>query len=145
MRRLTFARPHRLGKLHDELLAAVPTLRPVVRQDRENVAVMTISGDGQTLTLAIPDDADDAAIEAVVAAHDATTPSTTEAQQTQTAANDTTIRQDITSRLQTMRDLAAKVEANTATAAEQRQLLALVARGQIRLARLSLNQLDATG
>jgi hypothetical protein len=73
MKTLTFTQAHHLGKLHDELLAAIPALQPTGTGD-ERQAVMTVSGDGQTLTLQVPDGADEAAIQAVVAAHDPTPP-----------------------------------------------------------------------
>jgi hypothetical protein len=70
MRTLTFNQPHHLGKLHDELLT-IPGLQPV---GEERTAVMSVSGDGQTLTLQVPDDANEAAIQSVVLTHDPTPP-----------------------------------------------------------------------
>lgn len=73
MKTLTFTQPHHLGKLHEELLAAVPSVQPVGSGD-ERRAVMTVSGDGKRLELRVPDTADEAAIRSVVAAHDASPP-----------------------------------------------------------------------
>lgn len=67
---LTYDRPHLLTKLHGELLAAVPALVPAPGEP----ARLLIWGDGTTLTLTVPDDADEQAIAAVVAAHDPTPP-----------------------------------------------------------------------
>lgn len=72
MKILTFDNlPHHLSKLHDELLASVPSVRPVGTGENRR-AVMTISGDGTDLVLQVPDGADEAAIRTVVAAHDST-------------------------------------------------------------------------
>lgn len=73
MKKITFDQPHYLSKLHDELLAAIPQLQPV-EVDGERWAVVAVGGDGQTLTLRVPDSADEAAIRAVVEAHDPTPP-----------------------------------------------------------------------
>lgn len=66
---LTFDVQHHLSKLHDELLAEIPEVRPV-----DGEAVMLVSGDGAHLSLTVPDDADEAAIQSVVDAHDPTPP-----------------------------------------------------------------------
>ncbi|HEY8342212.1 MAG TPA: hypothetical protein VIK75_04275 [Calditerricola sp.] len=74
---LKFNRPHHLCKLHDEILAAVPALRPVPGSDGVPVARLLIGGDGQTVEMVVPDDLapeDLAAIEAVVNVHDPTPP-----------------------------------------------------------------------
>lgn len=62
---LQFEKPHRLSRLMDELLAA-GAIPPVV--DRRSPLI----GSGDTITVHAPDDADEAAIAAVVAAHDPT-------------------------------------------------------------------------
>lgn len=67
--RLELNAPHHLSKLHDELLAQVPSV-----QSQSDTAVMTISGDGQSLAIEVPDDADEAAIRQVIAAHDPSPP-----------------------------------------------------------------------
>lgn len=72
MKMLTFSKAHNLPKLTEELMAAVPALRPVALPDGDRRAVMTVSGDGARLEIAVPDGAEEAAIAAVVAAHDPT-------------------------------------------------------------------------
>ncbi len=66
--RLRYTRAVHLSKLHDELLAAVPELRPL----DDETPVMTIEGNDTEVRLTIPEDVDLATIEAVVRAHDAT-------------------------------------------------------------------------
>jgi hypothetical protein len=71
MKILTYAHPNSLPKLTDELLAAVPALRPAPDPDGGRpTAVFQIWGDDQNVTLAVPDDIDADAITAVIAAHD---------------------------------------------------------------------------
>lgn len=65
MKTLTFVRPHNLGKLHDELLAAGVPL-PLVD------GCTPVQGRGNEIMLTVPDDADEQLIAAVVAAHDPT-------------------------------------------------------------------------
>jgi hypothetical protein len=72
MKTLTYTQPHHLSKLHDELLT-IPGLRPV-GEGEARTAAMSLSGDGQALTLRVPDGADEVAIRAVVEAHDPTPP-----------------------------------------------------------------------
>jgi hypothetical protein len=72
MKRLHYNRPNNLSKLHDELLAAIPALRPVPNDDGELVAVMRVEGREDDIWLTVPDDADEAAIAVVVDAHDPT-------------------------------------------------------------------------
>lgn len=67
MRRLHFQRPNDLSKLQDELLAAIPALRP-----KRGEAVMGVEGLGDEIWLTVPDDADEAAIAAIVEVHDPT-------------------------------------------------------------------------
>lgn len=65
---LTYVHPHKLSFLHDEILAAVPEVAPVDGQ-----AVMLIQGNGETVTITVPDDLPEsvvAAITAVVETHD---------------------------------------------------------------------------
>lgn len=71
MRRLTFSQPHNLAKFNNELMAAVPALRGQSISG-EVRAVCLVEGDGATLSLWVPDDTDDAAVSAVVTAHDPT-------------------------------------------------------------------------
>ncbi len=68
--KLNFERTVHLSKLHDELLAAMPELRPV---DDEQ-PVITVEGDDTEVWLTVPDWVDVAAVEEVVADHDPTPP-----------------------------------------------------------------------
>lgn len=70
MKRLQFNRPNNLSKLHDELLAAIPALRPVLNTQDRQEAVMRVEGSGDTVWLEVPNTADTAAIGVVVQAHD---------------------------------------------------------------------------
>ena len=78
MKRLHFNRPNNLSRLHDELLAAMPTLRQVrVGADGFNEALfdnLRVEGKDNDIWLTVPDDADELAIGAVVLAHDPTRP-----------------------------------------------------------------------
>lgn len=74
MKQIAVSRPHYLTKLHQNLLDQIPALQPSMGADGKLTAVMSISGDGVELCLEVPDDADVAAIEAVIAAHDPTPP-----------------------------------------------------------------------
>jgi hypothetical protein len=126
MRTLTFTRPHRLGKIADELAAGVPALRPSTAPDGTLVARCTVSGDGARLTLSVPDDAPDAAIASVVAAHDPTTPSPSEARDAARQANEDAWKVEL-------RALLVKLEAGTATASEQRRVSGLLVRIVLRV------------
>lgn len=81
MRTLTVTRPHHLAKLTHELLAACPELAPRLIPDAQlpngapvRAASFKLMATGNTLRIVVPDDADDAAIQAVIAAHDPTPP-----------------------------------------------------------------------
>jgi hypothetical protein len=80
MKTLTFTRAHDLAQLADELAAKdangnllIPSLAPRRVQmgalGVQDVATWRASGDGQTLTLEVPDSADEAAVRAIVQAH----------------------------------------------------------------------------
>lgn len=69
MKTLTFTKPHRLSQLHDELLAAFPDW-VTVTPGGERVARAALKSADQAITLDVPDEADEAAVAAVVAAHD---------------------------------------------------------------------------
>ena len=69
MKRLHFQKPNDLSRLHDELLAAIPSLRPVINVRGEREPVMQVEGKGNDIWLTVPDGADEAAIGAVVTAH----------------------------------------------------------------------------
>jgi len=73
MKRLHFQKANNLDAFHDELLAALPNLRPVPNPSTERAeleAVIRVEGLGDDIWLTVPDDADEAAIAAVVQAHD---------------------------------------------------------------------------
>lgn len=74
---LRFKRPHHLGKLHEELLAAVSALRPVPGPDGIPTARLLLSGDGENIEAIVPDDLtqqDIAAIEQAINVHDPAPP-----------------------------------------------------------------------
>lgn len=58
--------------LHDDLLAAIPDLRPALNADGELEAVMVIDGRDDDIRLTVPEAADDTAIALVVTNHDHT-------------------------------------------------------------------------
>jgi len=70
---LHFQRPRHLDKLHGELLI-LPALKPITNARGEREAVLLLSGKDDNIWLTVPDDADEAAIQAVVDAHDPTPP-----------------------------------------------------------------------
>lgn len=81
MKILTFNRPNDLSLLHDELIAAIPGLEPQpvpgeFSPDGSPVLapVMTVEGLGNDISVGVPDNVDEPAVAAVVAAHDETTP-----------------------------------------------------------------------
>lgn len=134
--RLTFEHPHRLAKLHDELVAAIPELTPVAGLDGALEAVWTISGDGQHLELEVPDDVDEQAIRAVVDAHDPTTPSAGERLAATEEANERTSRDKLAAALDLLEDDA---RWNALSAAAKQDALRKVEAGLIRL---QLRRLD---
>lgn len=121
-----YRRPHRLGKIAAELMAGVPELRPVAGAGGDLVAVASFSGDGVTLTVGCPDNTPEAAVAAIVAAHDPTTPSATEARDATRQAHEDAWRAELQA-------LLVKLDAGTATAAEQRRVAALLVRIVLRL------------
>ena len=65
--------PHNLEKLHDELLAAIPALRPTEPDPRGRLlAAMLLTDQGDQITLQVPDRVTEADIDAVLAVHDPT-------------------------------------------------------------------------
>ena len=69
---LKYTHPHAAVQLYDELIAAIPALAPVPipgSNPPTKRAVLKLSKSGLVVTLSVPDDADEAAIEAVVMAH----------------------------------------------------------------------------
>lgn len=69
MRALHYERPVHLDRLHDELLAALPALRPQAGRP-----VLAVQGTPAEVWLLVPDDADEPSIAAIVEAHDPTPP-----------------------------------------------------------------------
>jgi len=108
-KKLQYRIPNKLDVLHDELRAA--GFRPEM-----------VSGSGDDIVLMMPDGVDEAAIGAIVAAHDPTKPTAT--------ALDDTDRAEIAAKLRAGLDGWA-----TLTAAQKDALLRLCVRGVLRLAR----------
>ena len=71
MKRLQYTKANNLSWLHDQLLAAIPALGPVLNARGELEAVMVVEGKGTDIWLTVPDAADEAAIADVVRVHDA--------------------------------------------------------------------------
>lgn len=69
MKRLTYRKAHRLGQLIDELFAAFPAWRTLDPATGRYSTAVQVAGSGQDITLTVPDDADEAAVATVVAAH----------------------------------------------------------------------------
>ena len=80
MKRLVFNLAHDLGRIHEELIAAIPSLERVRIRDEERFLGdreslpdnIRAEGLGDKLTITVADDADEVAIQAVIDAHDAT-------------------------------------------------------------------------
>jgi hypothetical protein len=72
MRTVERTAPHNLGKLHDELLEAIPELRGTPGPDGRLEAMMSIGALGDVITLEVPDKVSDEQIDAVLADHDPT-------------------------------------------------------------------------
>ena len=80
MKQLHFQTLNNLSLLHDDILAAVPSLKPVpnIRGELDpngNIAlepVMVVRGNEANVWLEVPDSVDEAAIAAVVQSHDHT-------------------------------------------------------------------------
>jgi hypothetical protein len=70
LKALHYDQPVNLDTLHDELLRAVPELRPVPGALGVPVAVMLMTGSDSHVDLQVPDEADQLAIDAVLVAHD---------------------------------------------------------------------------
>ena len=78
MKLLTFEGPHELSPLHDEILAALPGLRPVpsgriVDLEIEYVPVMGVSGTDAMIWIEVPNGTEIKPVEAIVRAHIAAT------------------------------------------------------------------------
>ena len=72
MKKLHYQIPNNLSLLHDELLAAIPSVAIQADTTGERYAVMQVEGNDNNIWLTVPDDADEVAIAAVVQAHDHT-------------------------------------------------------------------------
>jgi hypothetical protein len=71
---ITRTRTHHLGKLHTELEVAISNLRPVVNQNGVKEAKFSISGDGSIVKLWVPNDVTEVEVDAVLRAHNPTSP-----------------------------------------------------------------------
>lgn len=78
MKTLHFNHPNDLSWLHDQLLTAIPGLQRVAVNARGQLTELLdnlhVEGQGDDIWLTVPDGADEAAIAAVVQAHDPTVP-----------------------------------------------------------------------
>ncbi|MCH8894100.1 MAG: hypothetical protein J4N75_07195 [Chloroflexi bacterium] len=77
MKALKFNKPNNLSLLHDELMSAIPELRPRLTPNLPSIngqpataPVMTVEGLDDDIWLGVPDDVDEAEIATVIAAHD---------------------------------------------------------------------------
>ena len=71
MRKLTYTKAHHLAKLNDELIAAFPNwIKTNPNGSRE--ALFSLSGDGSTVVLWMPDTQDEAAVAAIITTHSPT-------------------------------------------------------------------------
>jgi len=73
----------RPGKLHEELRAAIPELVEMEGSIPRALYQLSLQGDGSGITLTFPDSVDPALVQAVLDAHDASTPSAGEAAEDQ--------------------------------------------------------------
>lgn len=136
MRKLEFTRPHDLALVADQIQAAVPSARPEPGED--GVPTVRYSSDGETLYIEGPDNLDEAAITAIVAAHD---------QAAVKASRDTEVtnEEQILGKLE---DAIAKLEQAGAgwpdlTPAQKDAVTRLAVRAVAKLSRLQLRRLDA--
>lgn len=83
MKTLKYSAPHDLSQLHDELLAAIPALRG---EDAPGQPLLRVEGEGTTVVLTVPEATSEAALVAVVKAHDPTVASASERQATERTA-----------------------------------------------------------
>lgn len=70
MARYHYTRTHDLDGLHDDLLAAIPELRPQPGVDGRPTAVAVVRGNGDDIWLDVPVTVAKAQLDAVVTAHD---------------------------------------------------------------------------
>lgn len=71
MKTLTYTRAHNLGQLHDQIMAGVPALAGTYARPGDGAQEPKLRAEsvGDAIRLTVPDDADEGAIAAVVAAH----------------------------------------------------------------------------
>lgn len=119
MKKLRYSKANLLSALHDQLLSAVPALRPAVNERGENEPVMAVEAWGDEIVLSVPDGTDEAAVAAVVAAHDR---AALEAALVQGEAEAAALRAQIISLAQS----AVGVRVDLLTAAQVRALFAVV-------------------
>jgi hypothetical protein len=70
MKRLHFVKPNDLSRLHDQLLAGIPSLAPIRDARGVGKPVMTVEGLGDDIWLTVPDTEDEPTIAAIIQAHD---------------------------------------------------------------------------
>ena len=145
MQTLTYTTPHRLAKLNDELVAAFPSWQATP----DGAALYMLSSDGATVRIDAPDDADEPAVAAVVAAHDPSTPGPGEELLAAVIANERTIDQRLATQLPVLRDAITAITASPPTLFaglnnQERVFLRRLARNQADLIRLVLRLLEAT-
>ena len=152
MKTLIYSRRHRLGKLHDELVAAIPSLAPIPDGEFSR-AVMTLGGDGRlggtTIEIVVPDDTDEQAVAAVVAAHDGTTPGPAEQEQITSDKNKRTIEESLTDRMALLRTSLDAITSNpptllTGLSPAERRIIRDLLRQSMELTRLTRQMFDST-
>jgi hypothetical protein len=72
MKILHFNKANNLDKLHNELLEAIPSIRPVADINGRYIALATLQGLGDDIYITVPDETNEAEIQAVINAHDPT-------------------------------------------------------------------------
>lgn len=68
MKVLQYNKAHNLSKLHDEILAAIPALKP----ELGGMAIIRVESKNNDIWITVPDDTNEQAIQAVIDAHDPT-------------------------------------------------------------------------
>ena len=145
MKTFTYTQPHKLNQLHDELLVAFPALSESLRLEgpSSGARVKDSDNDGEYITLpadppdtfhvTVPDDTDEAAIAAVVQAHDPTVVSASERRTAERTASNADLQTSVAA---AMTRLDAIISGGGAyTAAEVRTAVVDMARIQKRLMR----------
>jgi hypothetical protein len=146
--RLTYPGTFRLGKLHDDLVAAIPALAPT-GTGIDSQAVFTLAGTDDGIILEVPDGIVESEVDAVVSAHDPTTPGPAEQAQLTAAANERTIDQRLADQLPVLKSAIDAITASPPTLFaglnnQERVFLRRMARNQADLIRLVLRELETT-